>query len=169
MENTNGKSRASFQWMLLCTMMGLALSVSPYLAQGNRDVSQEMQHLRAAPPCDSLEVCWDIYRRLIEQAPEYIPDKEPWNAAHIRVAPMNRDALQEMQRVWEMQRLFGVCDSLMSEPCLGIYRRFMQQAPERIPNKEPWDAAQIRVAPIPPDLDKLCRGTGLPESACSSR
>ena len=43
MENINGKSRASFRWMLSCAPMGLAASVSLCFAQENRSVSQEMQ------------------------------------------------------------------------------------------------------------------------------
>jgi hypothetical protein len=76
MENINGGSRASFRWMLSCATIGLVVSISPCFAQGNRDASQEMQRLGTAPPemmtpfkCDSLDpkVCFDIYRRRIEQ------------------------------------------------------------------------------------------------------
>jgi hypothetical protein len=79
MENINEKSRASFRWMLSCATIGLVVSISPCFAQGNRDASQELQRLGAAPPeittpfkCDSLDpkVCFDIYRRRTEQRPE---------------------------------------------------------------------------------------------------
>jgi hypothetical protein len=79
MENINGKSRASFRWMLSFATIGLVASISPCFAQGNRDASQEMQRLGTAPPemmtpfkCDSLDpkVCFEIYRRRVEQRPE---------------------------------------------------------------------------------------------------
>jgi hypothetical protein len=50
MENINGKSRASFRWMLSCATIGLVVSISPCFAQGNRDASQELQNLGTAPP-----------------------------------------------------------------------------------------------------------------------
>jgi hypothetical protein len=71
MENINGKSRASFRWVLSCATIGLVVSISPCFAQGNRDATQETQRLGTALPeitpfkCDSLDpkVCFDIYWR----------------------------------------------------------------------------------------------------------
>jgi acyl-CoA thioesterase-1 len=69
MENSNGKSRASFPWTFSCVTMGLAVSVSLCFAQGNGDASQELQRVQAMQrllgPCDSLDpkVCFDIYQR----------------------------------------------------------------------------------------------------------
>jgi hypothetical protein len=101
MENINGKSRASFRWMLSCAMVRLAISISPCFAQGNRDASQEMYGLGTVPPeittpfkCDSLDpkVCFDIYLRRMERTEgvlynEYPLEKVlngldwPWNTA----------------------------------------------------------------------------------------
>jgi hypothetical protein len=77
MQNINRISRAR---LLSCATVGLVVSISSCLAQGNRDASQEMQRLGTAPPgmmtpfkCDSLDpkVCFDIYRRMLnhESAP----------------------------------------------------------------------------------------------------
>jgi hypothetical protein len=81
MENINGKSRASFGWVLSGLAMGLAASVSLCFAQDNRSAQEmqrlwEMQRIRDTPQqpfaCDSLDakVCFDIYRRRLEQPPE---------------------------------------------------------------------------------------------------
>jgi hypothetical protein len=90
-------------------------------------------------------------------------------------AQENQSASQEMQRLpfaappaLEAQRRGFLCDSLVPEVCLDIYRRRMEQTPERILNEEPWDAAYIRFAPIPAPLNR-CRGTRLRESACLLR
>lgn len=80
MENIDGKSRASFRWVLPCVATCLAASVSLCFAQGNRDASQGLQRVqevqRLLGPCDSLDpkVCFDIYQRRMEQLPEPIPD-----------------------------------------------------------------------------------------------
>jgi hypothetical protein len=80
MENINGKSRARFLWTFLCAAMGLAVTVSLCLAQGDRDPSQDLQRVqqmqRLLGPCDSLDpkVCFDIYQRRMEQLPERTPD-----------------------------------------------------------------------------------------------
>jgi hypothetical protein len=135
MENINGKSRASFRRMLSCAAMGLAASVSLCFAQDNRS-AQEMQRL------------WDA---------------------------------KEMQRLWEMQSIRDApqqpftCDSLDPKVCFDIYRRRMEQPAER--NAWPGEFGQATVPfgkPPLPSLFKLpsklqCRGTRLPESACSPR
>jgi hypothetical protein len=75
MENIGGLRRT-----FACATIGLAVSVSLCFAQGDRDVSQEPQRLQGAQrllgPCDSLDpkVCFDIYRRRMEQLPERKPD-----------------------------------------------------------------------------------------------
>jgi hypothetical protein len=46
MANINGKSRASFRWMLSCATIGIAVTVSPCFAQGDRDAPQEPQRLQ---------------------------------------------------------------------------------------------------------------------------
>jgi hypothetical protein len=70
----NGKSRASFPWTFSCATMGLAVSVSLCFAQGDRDVSQELQRVQEMTPflCDSLDpkVCIDIYQHRMEPAPK---------------------------------------------------------------------------------------------------
>jgi hypothetical protein len=89
MENINGKSRASFRWVLSCAIMGLAVSVSLCFAQENRSAPQDVQRLQGALrraeearrlelKCDSLvpEICFDIYRRSRERTPERILDGE---------------------------------------------------------------------------------------------
>jgi hypothetical protein len=96
MENINGKSRASFRWMLSFATVGLVISISPCFAQGNdRDASQEMQGLGTVLPeitpfkCDSLDpkVCFDIYSRLHnEPAPpsldrRFLPQSPNWSFA----------------------------------------------------------------------------------------
>jgi hypothetical protein len=75
MENTNGKSQASFPWTFSCATMGLAVSVSLCFAQGDRDTSKELQRVQPFA-CDSLDpkVCFDIYQRRMEQLPERTPD-----------------------------------------------------------------------------------------------
>ena len=91
MENINGKSRASFRWMLSCATIGLVVSISPCFAQGDRDASQELQRVqemqRLLGPCDSLDpkVCLDIYRRGMEPPKAFDPPKD-WFTA-IRRAP----------------------------------------------------------------------------------
>jgi hypothetical protein len=73
MENIGG-----FRRMLSCATIGLAVSVSPCFADGNWDASRELQRVqemqRLLGPCDSLDpkVCFDIYRRRMEQRPEGI-------------------------------------------------------------------------------------------------
>jgi hypothetical protein len=134
MGNINGKSRASFGWVLSGLAMGLAASVSLCFAQDNRS-AQEMQRL------------WDA---------------------------------QEMQRLWEMQRIRDApqqpftCDSLDPKVCFDIYRRRMEQPPERKawPGEfgqatAPFDKLLLPSFKLPSKLQ--CRGTRLPESACSSR
>jgi hypothetical protein len=49
----------------------------------------------------------------------------------------DRDASQELQRVQEMQRLLGPCDSLDPKVCLDIYQRRIEQLPERKPDLAP--------------------------------
>jgi hypothetical protein len=89
MENINGKSQAGFRWMLLCATVCLPVTVSPCFAQDNRSAQEmqrlwEMQRIGDAPQrpftCDSLDpkVCFDIYRRRMEQTPERIPDNTIW-------------------------------------------------------------------------------------------
>ncbi len=94
MENFNGRSRASFRWILSCATIGLVVSISPCFAQGNRDVAQETQRLGAAPPeitppfkCDSLDpkVCFDIYGRLHNESS---PATLLWGEANPKEAPM---------------------------------------------------------------------------------
>jgi len=82
--------------MLSFAIMGLAAIVSPSFAQENQSASQDGQRVpdaqrmreklrraqelqRRAFLCDSLlpEVCFDIYRRRMEQPPEHI-DEQPW-------------------------------------------------------------------------------------------
>jgi hypothetical protein len=78
MENINGKSRASFRWTPSCATIGLVVGILPCFADGNRDASQELRRVqemqRLLGPCDSLDpkVCFDIYRRRMEQSPEGI-------------------------------------------------------------------------------------------------
>jgi len=43
----------------------------------------------------------------------------------------NRDASRELQRVQEVQRLLGPCDSLDPKVCFDIYQRRTEQLPER--------------------------------------
>jgi hypothetical protein len=77
MENISGKSRARFRWMLSCVTIGIAVIVSPCFA-ADLGTSQGTQRLGTAPAeimpfrCDSLDpkVCFDIYRRRMEQRPE---------------------------------------------------------------------------------------------------
>jgi hypothetical protein len=123
MENINGKSRASFRRTFSCATMGLAVSASLCFAQGNRDAWLELQRA---------------------QAMQYLGTAPP-----------------------EITTPF-LCDSRVPEVCLDIYRRRVERAPKRILNESPFNAAHIRVAPIPTDIDKPC-GTRLPESACSAR
>jgi hypothetical protein len=52
-------------------------------------------------------------------------------------AQEDRDASRELQRVQEMQRLLGPCDSLDPKVCLDIYQRRIEQLPERKPDLEP--------------------------------
>ena len=47
----------------------------------------------------------------------------------------DRDASRELQRVQEVQRLLGPCDSLDPKVCFDIYQRRTEQLPERIPDK----------------------------------
>ena len=125
MGNINGKSRASFGWVLSGLAMGLAASVSLCFAQDNRSA-------------------------------------------------------QEMQRLWEMQRIRDApqqpftCDSLDPKVCFDIYRRRMEQPPERKawPGEFGQATAPFGKPPLPSFKlpSKLqCRGTRLPESACSPR
>jgi hypothetical protein len=115
MENTNGKSRASFRCMLSCAAIGLVVSISPCFAQGNR-----MQHLGTAPPeimtpfkCDSLDpkVCFDIYSRL-------------HNESQTRATAL----------------FLGPCDSLDPRVCLDIYRRGME-SPKAFDLPKDWNTA----------------------------
>jgi hypothetical protein len=46
----------------------------------------------------------------------------------------DRDASQEAQRLQEVQRLLGPCDSLDPKVCFDIYQRRMEQLPERTPD-----------------------------------
>jgi hypothetical protein len=87
MRNINRISRTR---LLSCATVGLVVSISPCFAQGNRDASQELQRLGAAPPeittpfkCDSLDpsVCFDIYRRRIEQRSRGILYNDPLGKA----------------------------------------------------------------------------------------
>ena len=43
----------------------------------------------------------------------------------------NRDASRDLQRVQEVQRLLGPCDSLDPKVCFDIYQRRTEQLPER--------------------------------------
>jgi hypothetical protein len=60
MENINGKSRASFRWMLLRATIGLLVSIPTMLRAADLG-TQGMQRLGTAPPeimpfrCDSLD------------------------------------------------------------------------------------------------------------------
>jgi len=63
--------------MLSCATIGLAVSVSPCFAQTSQEM-QPVQEMRGIAPqrplvCDSLDpkVCFDIYRRRMEQPPEW--------------------------------------------------------------------------------------------------
>jgi hypothetical protein len=47
----------------------------------------------------------------------------------------DRDASQEPQRLQEVQRLLGPCDSLDPKVCFDIYQRRMEQLPERTPDR----------------------------------
>jgi hypothetical protein len=77
MENINGKLRP--RWMLLFATMGLAVSVSPCFAQGNREGQLVTAPSEAVAPfaCDSLDpkVCLDIYQRRMERIPAIIHDQ----------------------------------------------------------------------------------------------
>jgi hypothetical protein len=76
MENINGKSRASFRWMLLCATIGLLVSIPTMLRAADLG-TQGMQRLGTAPSeimpfrCDSLDpkVCFDIYGRILKSTP----------------------------------------------------------------------------------------------------
>ena len=70
----------------------------------------------------------------------------------------NRDASQELQRVQEMQRLVTAppeiatpfsCDSVDPKVCLDIYRRRMEQTPERIPDNKAWPGGEFGQATAP--------------------
>jgi hypothetical protein len=87
---------------------------------------------------------------------------------------------QEMQRLWEMQRIMDApqqpftCDSLDPKVCFDIYRRRMEQPPERKAWPGEFGQATVPFGKPPLPSFKLpsklqCRGTRLPESACSPR
>jgi hypothetical protein len=70
---------------------------------------------------------------------------------------------QEMQRVQEIQRLVTappetappetatpfLCDSLDPKVCLDIYRRRLEQTPERIPDNKAWPGGEFGQATAP--------------------
>jgi hypothetical protein len=65
--------------MLLPATIGLAVSVSPCFAQGNREAQliTAPSEIAAPFPCDSLDpkVCLDIYQRRMERIPANIHDQ----------------------------------------------------------------------------------------------
>ena len=70
----------------------------------------------------------------------------------------NQGAPQELQRMQEMQREVTAppeivtpfsCDSLDPKVCLDIYRRRMEQPPERIPDNKAWPAGEFGQAMAP--------------------
>jgi hypothetical protein len=69
----------------------------------------------------------------------------------------NRDASRDLQRVQEVQRLLGPCDSLDPKVCFDIYQRRTEQLPERIPDKG-WPSREfgqamfgkVRLLPLSP-------------------
>jgi hypothetical protein len=125
MANTNGKSRASFGWALSGLAMGLAASVSLCFAQDNRSAQEtqrlrdvqemqrlwEMQRIRDAPQqpfaCDSLDpkVCFDIYRRRIEQPPE----RKAWPAGEFgqATAPSGKAPLPSFKLPSQRELQYG--------------------------------------------------------------
>jgi hypothetical protein len=124
MENINGKSRASFRWILSRATIGLVVSISPCFAQGNRDASQETQRLGTALPeitpfkCDSLDpkVCFDIYWRLHNE-PAQAEGGEVGYDYTLRpilfVVPRGDTAFQEARRkdAEALRARFTTCDS----------------------------------------------------------
>ena len=64
----------------------------------------------------------------------------------------DRDASRELQRVQEVQRLLGPCDSLDPKVCFDIYQRGMGQLTGRTPFKGlPWPSefGQAMVGKVP--------------------
>jgi hypothetical protein len=59
----------------------------------------------------------------------------------------NRDASRDLQRVQEVQRLLGPCDSLDPKVCFDIYQRRTEQLPERIPDKG-WPSREFGQAMV---------------------
>jgi hypothetical protein len=99
--------------------MGLAVSVSLCFAQTSQELQrvQEMQRLVTAPPeiatpfsCDSLDpkVCFDIYRRRMEQPPR-IPDNKAWPAGEFgqAMAPFGKAPLPSFKLPSQKELQYG--------------------------------------------------------------
>ena len=70
----------------------------------------------------------------------------------------DRDASRELQRVQEVQRLLGPCDSLDPKVCFDIYQRGMGQLTGRTPFKGlPWPRGEFGQAmfgvKLPPPME----------------
>ena len=122
MANINEKIR----WMLTCATIGLALSVSPCIAQDNQNASQERGELRRLQ-----EAAKERLRRLEEAVNRAREAREA-----LRKAPGRQEAEAEVEAtraaLLEVLRKFGrqpdpfKCDSALPEVCWDIYRRRMR-------------------------------------------